>query len=285
LQKRSGGTIIPRREAALARDYDELIDEAYEALEQERFDDALEFGRQAIDAEPDGAAGHYLAGAALVEMRRFEEGIPSLRTALDIDPDYPDARFCLAQAHFGTCHFAAARYELRRVLDGAADMADAHYWTGLCLERDGDYAAADAAFGRAAAADAERFPLPCRLPREDFDRAVEEAIALLPEYFRRYLDNVPIVVEDLPSLDVLYEFDPPMDPEILGLFTGTPLPERSLLDATPSLPSRIFLFRRNIERYSNGREKLIQEIRITLLHEVGHSMGLDDEGLERLGFE
>ena len=268
----------------MGRDFDELVDEAYEALEGERFEEALEIGRQAIDADPDAPAGHYLAGTALVEMRQCEGAIPYLRTALDIDPDYPDARYSLACAHFATCHFPAARFELRRVLDHEPTMADAHYTLGLCLEREGQAAEADEAFARAAELDGERFHKPQRLPREDFDRAVEEGIAQLPEYFRKYLEDVPVLVEDLPSLDLLYEFDPPLDPELLGLFVGTPLPERSLLDTTPREPSRIFLFRRNIERLSETRERLIEEIRITLLHEVGHSMGLDDEGLDRLGY-
>ncbi len=269
----------------MARDYDEIIDEAYEALEQARFQEALEFGRQAIEAEPDGPAGHYLTGAALVEMRHHEEAIPYLRTALEIDPDYPDARFCLATAHFSTCHFAAARFELKRVLQSEPRMADAHHWLALCQEREGELEAAEASFHRAAELDPERFRVPARLPREEFDRVVEEAMARLPEYFRSYLDNVQVTVDDLPTLDLLYEFDPPLDPELFGLFVGIPLVERSLMDTVPSTPDRIYIFRRNLERYCDSTEKLREEIRVTLLHEVGHAMGLDDDGLQELGYD
>ncbi|MFQ5719953.1 MAG: metallopeptidase family protein [Acidobacteriota bacterium] len=269
----------------MADSYDELIDEAYEALEQERFDDALDYGRQAIDQEPAGPAGHYLAGAALVEMRHFEEALPYLRTSLQIDPHYPDARFCLASIQFSTCHFPAARVELDRVLADEPNMADAHYWLGKCLERDGDLEAADAAFRRAAELDGDRFRLPARMPREEFDRVVEQAIARLPDFFRRYLDSLQTVVDDIPQLSLLLEFDPPLDPEVLGLFVGTPLVERSLLDVNPAGPDRIHLFRRNLERFADSRESLKKEIRITLLHELGHAMGLDDEGLARYGYE
>ena len=266
-------------------DYHELIDEAYEALEEERFDDALDYGRQAIDQEPEGPAGHYLAGAALVEMRHFEEALPYLRNALRIDPHYPDARFCLASVQFSTCHFPATRVELQRVLLDEPNMADAHYWMGMCLEREGDRVGADASFRRAVELDGERFRMPTRLSREELDRVVEEAMARLPDYFRSYLDGLQVVVDDLPELDLLLEFDPPLDPEILGLFVGTPLVERSLLDEVPSVPDRVYLFRRNLERYADSRERLVDEIRITLLHELGHAMGLDDEGLERYGYE
>jgi predicted Zn-dependent protease with MMP-like domain len=163
-------------------------------------------------------------------------------------------------------------------------MADAHYWNGMVLERDGDLEESDRAFARAVELDKERFRPPCRLSREEFDKTLQEAIALLPPYFRSFLDNTQIIVDDLPSLDLLLEFDPPMDPEVFGLFVGTPLVERSLMDTLPTAPDRIFVFRRNLERYCEGREQLLEEIRVTLLHEVGHAMGLDDEGLEKLGY-
>ena len=269
----------------MGRDYEEIIDEAYEALEQARFQDALEYGKQAIEAEPDGAPGHYLTGAALVEMRHFEEAIPCLRTALDIDPGYPDARFCLASARFSTCHFTAARFELQRVLAVEPKMADAYYWMGLCLEREGDFEGANASIRAAVKLDAARFHLPFRASREDFDAVVRSAVLLLPDYFRSYLDQVHLVVDDLPPQDLLFEFDPPLDPELFGLFVGVPLMERSLMDALPSSPDRIYLFRRNLERYCTSRESLVAEIHVTLLHEVGHAMGLDDDGLEKLGYE
>jgi predicted Zn-dependent protease with MMP-like domain len=268
----------------VARDYDELIDEAYEALEQARYEDALEMGREAIEADPDSAPGHYLTGAALVEVRQFEEAIPYLRNALDIDPAYPDARYCLATAQYATGHFTAARHELRRVLSSEPRMADAHYLLGLCMERQRRWSDADASLRRAVELAPDRFHAPCRLPREEFDRAVREAVGLLPEYFRRYLEGVQVVVDDIPSEDLLFEADPPLEPELFGLFSGVPLVERSLMDTVPVNPDRIHLFQRNLERFCDSRERLVEEIRVTLLHEVGHAMGLDDDGLDKLGY-
>lgn len=269
----------------MARDYDELIDDAYEALEESRFQEALDIGRQAIDADPDCAPGHYLSGAALVEMRHAEVAIPYLRQALDLDPDYPDARFCLASAQFATGHFSAARHELGRILARDENMADAHYSLGLCLERQSLYEEADRSILRACKQAPERFQAPIRMTREEFDGVVRQSIARLPAYFRTYLENVDVLVSDLPAEDLIFASDPVLDPELLGLFQGTPLVERSLMDTVPGEPDRIHLFQRNIERFCKDRPRLVEEIRVTLLHEVGHAMGLDDEGLARLGYE
>ncbi len=164
-------------------------------------------------------------------------------------------------------------------------MADAHYTLGLCLERQARFAEADSRFQRAAELAPDRFKVPYRMTRQAFDEVVREAIAMLPAYFRRYLDNVQIVVDAVPSEDLLFETDPPLDPELFGLFQGIPLVERSLMDTVPAQPDRIHLFQRNIERYRDCHEGVVEEMRVTLLHEVGHAMGLDDEGLARLGYE
>jgi predicted Zn-dependent protease with MMP-like domain len=269
----------------MARDYDELIDEAYEALEESRFQEALEIGRQAIDTDPECAPGHYLSGAALVEMRHAEIAIPYLRQALDLDPDYPDARFCLASAQFATGHFSAARHELRRILKREEGMADAHYSLGLCLERQSLYEEADASILQACKLAPDRFHQPVRLARSEFELMVRQSMAMLPAYFRQYLESIEVLVSDLPDEDLIFASDPFLDPEMFGMFQGTPLVERSLMDTMPTDPDCIHLFQRNIERYCKDQQRLLEETRVTLLHEVGHAMGLDDEGLSQLGYE
>ena len=164
-------------------------------------------------------------------------------------------------------------------------MADAHYSLGLCLERQALYPEADASIQRACQLAPDRFHAPVRMTREEFDLVVRQSIARLPAYFRSYLEDVQILVSDLPAEDLIFATDPFLDPEIFGLFEGTPLVQRSLMDTVPAEPDRIHLFQRNIERYCKDRQRLVEEIRVTLLHEVGHAMGLDDEGLTRLGYE
>jgi len=111
-----------------------------------------------------------------------------------------------------------------------------------------------------------------RLSREEFDELVEQAVAQLPRVFREKLSNVSIVVEDLPPQG---ERD---GDALMGLFEGIPMTEKSVFQAAG--PDRVFLYQRNIESACRTRKELVREIRLTLLHELGHYFGLSEEELE-----
>lgn len=122
-----------------------------------------------------------------------------------------------------------------------------------------------------------------------FDSIVKVAILELPEKFQQYLKTVPVLVEDEPSAEHWAELEAPEneedDEELYGLYVGTPLTERSSLDA-PVEPERIYLFRGPLYRLAEeDPQMLAEEIRITLLHEIGHHFGMSEEDLERLGYE
>lgn len=116
----------------------------------------------------------------------------------------------------------------------------------------------------------------------EFDRAVAEALRQIPPEFRAYLDNVAIEVRDRPDRRLMREHDVPDD--ILGLYIGVPL-EDKMLDGAPALPDRVLIFRDNLVEMCASREELIAEIRITVLHEIGHHFGLDEDRLEELGYD
>ena len=77
---------------------------------------------------------------------------------------------------------------------------------------------------------------------------------------------------------------PPLDPRILGLYEGVALPDREGLAGRPALPDRIFLFQHNLEHEASTRAELVEQIRITVFHEVGHYFGFSDEDLEERDF-
>jgi predicted Zn-dependent protease with MMP-like domain len=112
------------------------------------------------------------------------------------------------------------------------------------------------------------------MDRKRFERLVEQALARLPEVFRRKLSNVAIVVEDLPPEEA------GRDDLLLGYFHGVPLTEKSTFQIT--LPDRIVLYRKNIEAVCSTDEEVRREIRATLLHELGHFFGLGEDDLRNV---
>lgn len=124
--------------------------------------------------------------------------------------------------------------------------------------------------------------------RDRFDSLLEKVLDELPDEVQELLESVSIIVEDEPSRRLLRELGRDLEAgesDLCGLHTGVPLSEVSVLDSGV-LPSQIFLFRGPIYRLSGrGKRSLEKEIRITLLHEIGHHFGFSEEKLEDLGYE
>jgi predicted Zn-dependent protease with MMP-like domain len=98
------------------------------------------------------------------------------------------------------------------------------------------------------------------------------------------LEAVAVAVEDLPALEDLTAVEPPLSPTILGLFRGPSLEEACT--AEDGSPCRaIVLYRKNLGRLARDRQELREQIRVTLLHEIGHLRGLDEDQLRSRGLE
>lgn len=118
----------------------------------------------------------------------------------------------------------------------------------------------------------------------DIRQEVARLIDRLPRRFRDQLRNVEFVVEDWPSRELLLEED--LDPDqdtIYGLYQGIPLPERSSLDP-PLLPDKITIFAAPLLEDFPDAGELREEIRLTLLHEIAHYFGMDEDEIENLGY-
>jgi predicted Zn-dependent protease with MMP-like domain len=122
------------------------------------------------------------------------------------------------------------------------------------------------------------------MPSGNFDRALRKALSDLPPVFREALDNVAVVVEEWPPGWLLDELGIPAEDTLYGFYHGIPLPERSIQDSG-NLPDKISIYRGPLEEDFPDREELCREIRVTLLHEIGHYFGMDEEELSRLGYE
>jgi predicted Zn-dependent protease with MMP-like domain len=122
------------------------------------------------------------------------------------------------------------------------------------------------------------------LSDEAFEAVVEDAMASIPEGFHRYLEDIVVDVEDMPDEETCEEMDIDDPRGLLGIYQGTPLTERSV-DAPYRMPERIVLYRRNLERMCRNRRQMVEQIRRTVLHEVGHHFGLSEKHLRDLGFD
>ena len=134
-----------------------------------------------------------------------------------------------------------------------------------------------------------------RSERERFDALFEEVLAALPEKVHRLIEECPLVLEDRPSQEILAELGIDDEDEILcGLHTGVPLTDRSV--ERPDASDVVHIFREGIIDMAGGWDeneddagpfggeaRIREEIRITILHELGHHFGLDEDDLDRLG--
>ncbi|WP_454778654.1 metallopeptidase family protein [Georgenia muralis] len=119
------------------------------------------------------------------------------------------------------------------------------------------------------------------MTQEAFDEAVAEALDLIPVELAEQMDNVVVLVEDEPTAEQLEGNE---DEDLLGIYEGTPLTERDSWWAAGSLPDRITIFRGPTLRLCESAEEVVEEVAITVVHEVAHHFGIDDARLHDLGW-
>lgn len=122
-----------------------------------------------------------------------------------------------------------------------------------------------------------------RVGKEAFSSIIQRALDDLPDDFAEAAEALTIEVRDRPTRRMLDEARTPSGQTLLGLYRGRPATRRSVEDSAV-LPDVIYLFQREIEAMCNTEDELQEEVRKTLLHEVGHYFGLDEDDLARLGY-
>jgi predicted Zn-dependent protease with MMP-like domain len=110
---------------------------------------------------------------------------------------------------------------------------------------------------------------------EQFEVLVADALDQVPTELTALMDNVAVFVEDEP---------PPSDPDLLGIYEGTPLTERDWMYGGV-LPDRIVIFRGPILRICASTDEVVDEVGITVVHEIAHHFGIDDARLHELGYD
>jgi len=262
------------------------------SLPSSRDNDELAFvyaerGRQLARESGDGelAAQFALLGAmAANDLGEAQLALERSEEAAEERGSDPDVAYERAVALFELCRFQQAKEAFARLVTDDEHGAHSHQHLGLILEREGKQAEAELHFRKAHELSPEDFPAPQLLSEREFRREVDRAMGGLPADMRKDLGGVPVTVEDIPKSEDLLDGDPPLSPTILGLFRGPAIGEPCSPEDGPVCRS-VVLYRKNLARAVNSRDELLEQIRVTLLHEIGHLRGEDDLELAARGLE
>lgn len=123
-----------------------------------------------------------------------------------------------------------------------------------------------------------------QMTEDEFESAVQDAIDSLPDVFLEALDNVMVTIQDEPNARQMMSGDGSLDANVLGLYEGIALTERGEWYGEGEMPDVITVFKGPHERCFDSRERIVEEIRKTVVHEIGHHFGMDDEALGRIGY-
>jgi predicted Zn-dependent protease with MMP-like domain len=253
-------------------------------------EEALDVCDELLGGSLDGgveAEVYYLKAKSLFYLDDLEGALFLLRRAIQVHGEIGVYRGFEGQILFELGDFAGARRSLERADTLEPESAHTIYHMALVLEHQAEFDKAEQLFARSEVLQPDIYPRPVRIKQAAFERAAEEALRSLPEGIRAYVAHCPILIEDLPDGELVNSEH--VSPQILGMFDGVPATEPG---ASPTLGTeprsdgqtdKILLFKRNLEKVSTTHEELVEQIQITVKHEIGHYLGLDDDDLDRLG--
>lgn len=225
-----------------------------------------------------------LLAMAFNDLGQAKDALDRAEEVNQIEPDNAEARYERAVALFELCRFSEAKAAFTALLEDGDRGAHAHHHLGLLLEREKKWKQAEEHFAAARRLAPGEFMEPQMIAKELFQQEVTKAVNSLPMDMRQDLKGIQVASEELPSSSDLTSGDPPLSPAILGLFRGPPLGD--VCTPAAATPCRsVALYRRNLARVAKTYDELVNQIRVTLLHEIGHLRGEDDLELAARGLE
>ena len=241
--------------------------------------DTLQAAFEFIDDEADLIEAIYVKAQALLARGEPAAARDALGELASSVIDDGDLALDLAELAVAAEDPAAATRWLEIARAQPELAGDALHLLGRVHELRGDRAAMIAAWQEVRRLDLAAEPGPLVISEDDVEQIALQTLAELPEDIRGKLERVPILIDDVPSEALVGDG---VDPRLLGLVQGTPMPEDGALAPTVT---NILLFRGNLQRACGDAEQLAEEIRITVLHETAHYFGLDEDDLEKLGLD
>jgi predicted Zn-dependent protease with MMP-like domain len=261
---------------------EQSLEKAWDLLDQGEPKKALDELLQLDSDWPERWIPEALARTQLGELQAARRLLERTSELSEIG-DHPDYLWAKAELELAEWRVEDARATLEKLVTIEKSPA-ALDRLALCAELEGNFEKADALLEECLTLEPDAIPIP-RFSPEIFEDVVAEAVETLTPETRAALERAEIAVEPVPAVWMIDTSDPSeTPPDMLGLFAGTSELERSEYE-TGALPPRIFLFQRNLERTCRTHAELLEQIRVTLYHEIGHMLGFDERGVAEMGLE
>ena len=274
----------PRHDPDNVRRADGLLEQVREAIDRGEFRSAEKSARKALkllDAKSTDPEVRETVVRGLLRLayicnatHRIEEGLRAIDRLRQLDPDERETDYhegCLLLSQWD---LAAAAECFRACLGNPELRSMATYNLAVLADLQGAIDEADELYAEVHALDPKRFFVPVRMSDEAAAALLREVLSSLPEQILKRLRDPLIEMRAVPDakLDRVH-------PETLGVYQGVTVAEQS----SRFLPEYIRVFKRSIERIARNEADLREQLRITLLHEIGHHFGYDEDGLDELG--
>ncbi len=262
---------------------EDVIDAIEDALDQRAYEDGLTLCELLLRTDPGDPDVLVLKGELLADCGAFEQALDLFERAHEEVPSWQDGELMRG----GMLLELGRLPEAARLLDAAItrepERADLRYSRAIVFELAGDDLGAQRYYRQAEGLDPSR-PAPLRVSNDLFMSVAKAALDEFPAEIMAVFDNVDVFVRDLPD-PAQIGGGAPLSMLVLGYFDGTPRAYRSTEDPFSHMPSQVFLFKRNHERICRTMAELREQVAITLRHELGHYLGLDEDDMERLGLD
>jgi predicted Zn-dependent protease with MMP-like domain len=264
------------------------LDVVWLSLEEGRIEDAIEAVEELCAAFPKDGNCRLASAAVHYECGLIQESLDDATLAGELGAeDTLLQRWYIAASLHYSWRFEEARQMLDEILRDEDGFGEAWYLLAQVCEMQHDEIGARRGFERAVQSAPERFFRPTRFDEEQMDAALAHARNGLESEFQAALDELTIIVENVPNWELAEgetEHEEALPPDLLGLFVGNSRGEGSVLDPAPA-PGIIYLFKKNLERSCGDGESLAEEVRTTLYHELAHYLGFEEEDMAELDLE
>ena len=274
---------------------DPLLFQLKDSLQEFDYDRCLELARS-LESKVDDMDGRLLIATAYIEV-----GLPAdaLKILTDLDslgssaPGSDEELIKMLQLRLSEARFLTGDPQGALILSLSHDpsdeleSADREFFLGLCRDHMGDSETADEHFKRATELDPAGNPAIPVISADEAHELIAHVLEELPDPIRKQMEEVPVILENLPELILIQESRGQISPDTLGLYFGDGMPNRHLggFSSSEGMPtaSSIRIYRRNLERMSRDAKDLVEQVRTTLLDEINHHLGLDEDDVSKMG--